>query len=105
MKTVGIFALAGCIFMSACAGGLGQSQILGDDKIVSETAGVLGKDASDLTLSDRRSSGLNTYYSVTTSSGEKYNCVLNGGTVLSLGLTNPPLCAHDGEPLPAPGFR
>jgi hypothetical protein len=42
--------------------------------------------------------GTNTYVAVKANGGE-YNCVINGGNLLSFGMTNPPTCAKKGTPL------
>ena len=93
------------LLVSGCAIGLGQGQLLSDERILQETARALSLEPSDITISDRETSGVNTYYTVTTIDGRELNCLLNGGNILSLGLTNPPLCAKPGETLKLPGMR
>ena len=34
----------------------------------------------------------NTFYVATTRSGEQYACILNGGNVMTFGMTNPAIC-------------
>ena len=72
---------------------------LSDDSIANQTSGVLGYAPSDLTVVSRRTSGVNTYVEVRAEDGKSFNCILNGGNLLSLGLTNPPSCAPKGQPV------
>ncbi len=68
------------------------NQLLSDEKIRSTTAMSLGVPDSGVTISDRRyDGGVNTYYVATTARGS-YACSINGGTVLSAGLLNTPVC-------------
>lgn len=77
----GVFALTGC-----------ASQLLSDDRLVANTAGVLGVTPSDLSISDRRTELTNTYYVARVRGGATYACTINGGNALSLGMVNPPFC-------------
>ena len=82
-----------CILAAGC-----QTTMLADDRIASDTAGVLGVSPGDVTISDRRSMGpTNTAYKARTRSGIVYNCVINGGGLLAMGMTNMPTC----NPAPA----
>jgi hypothetical protein len=79
--------LSFAIMASAC-----QTTMLSDDRIASNTAGVLGVSTSDVKITDRRADGpTNTYYTATTKKGS-YGCVINGGGLLAGGMTNPPVC-------------
>ena len=74
-------ALAGC-----------ANSILSDDKIKSETAGVLGVAPDQVAISGRSYDGVtNTFYTAS-AGGRNYACTINGGTVMSFGMTNPPTC-------------
>lgn len=74
-------ALAGC-----------ASTILSDDRIKSNTALALGVSPEQVTISNRNYDGMtNTYYTASTGS-RTYACTINGGTVMSMGITNPPTC-------------
>ena len=75
--------------MSAC-----QTTLLSNDRIASETAGVLGVPQSELSITDRVQDGAtNTRYMAADSkTGARYRCVINGGGVLALGMVNPPTC-------------
>jgi hypothetical protein len=82
--------------MIACLGGMSacQTTLLSNDRIVSETAGVLGVPQSELSISDRvRDGPTNTRYMAADSkTGARYACVINGGGALALGMVNPPTC-------------
>lgn len=88
MKTIYVFGLMIAVAAtSAC-----QTTMLSDDRIASNTAGVLGVPISDVTISNRRSDGpTNTYYIAKTRKAT-YSCVINGGGLLAGGMTNPPVC-------------
>jgi hypothetical protein len=87
-KGIAILMVAG-----AAVGGC-QTTMLGDDRIVSQTAAVLGVPATELSISDRAQDGAtNTSYTAHDSkNGASYACIINGGGVLAFGLTNPPTC-------------
>ena len=73
--------------LSGCA-----NAILSDDKIQTNTALVLGVPDDSVRISNRRYDGAtNTYYSAT-SGGRSYSCMINGGTVMTLGMVNAPQC-------------
>ena len=80
--TLAPVALAGC-----------ASSILSDYRIKANTASALGVQPNQVTISGRNYDGMtNTYYTASTG-GRTYSCTINGGTVLSMGITNPPTCA------------
>lgn len=83
--------------LSGCATVAGGTNMLTDERIVSESAGALGVSPSDLTLVSRRTSGTNTYANLrgkgSGNSGREYTCVINGGNLLSFGMVNPPTCS------------
>lgn len=62
------------------------------DRIREETSAALGVPASDLTITDQRQEMTNTFYTATTRSGERYACTLNGGNLMTFGMTNPAVC-------------
>jgi hypothetical protein len=78
-------AIGSTMLLGAC-----QSQLLSDDRIASNTAGVLG--VGNVAVSNRRSTATNTYYDAVTKDGKHYACTINGGGALALGLTNAPTC-------------
>jgi len=79
--------------------------MLDDEKIKSNTAGVLGYSPGDLAIIDRRTEGTNTYVSLTANDGKQFNCVINGGNLLTMGIVNPPACAPKGQPINANPFQ
>jgi len=83
----------GIAFIVGVAGVLTACQTtMPDSRLVSSTSGVLGIPPEDLTISNRHSESNGTYYIATTRTGRKYACVVTGGGVLALGLSNPPRC-------------
>ncbi len=90
MKTsTSLALLAGLISLAGCA-----NTLLSDDRIRSSTALILGQPESAITISNRRYDGLtNTYYAANTPRGS-YQCVINGGSVMALGMTNSPQCTR-----------
>jgi hypothetical protein len=78
---VALFLLGGC-----------ATTILSNDRLTGETAGELGMLPDDITIENRRSEMINTYYSVKTKDGREFNCIINGGNILTLGILNPPRC-------------
>lgn len=86
MKITLAFALA-ALALSGCA-----DKLLSDDRIKSSTAMTLGVPVTS--ISNRQyDGGVNTGYTVHTSRGT-YHCVINGGTVMAFGMTNPPSCGR-----------
>lgn len=80
--------LAAALALTSCA-----DKLLSDDRIKTDTAAVLGLAAASVSISDRRYDGAtNTYYVAYTPRGT-YNCRINGGSVMALGMTNPPDCS------------
>ncbi len=88
MKKIALAILSAAALTTGCA-----NQIMSDRSIADTTAALLGQPASSLRISDRRYDGMtNTYYTATTAQGVSYRCVINGGTLLSAGMINPPTC-------------
>jgi hypothetical protein len=85
--------------MSACGTIAENTNMLSDDKIVSQSAGALGFEPGELTLESRRTEGTNTYANLKSKSGQEYACIINGGNLLTMGISNPPSCAKKGEPI------
>jgi hypothetical protein len=103
-----LFAVSLCAIIggiSGCASVAGSTNMLTDDKIKSDTAGVLGYSPSDLTITSRRTEGTNTYVNLIASNKKEYSCVINGGNLLTMGMTNPPQCAKKGEPIATGPFQ
>ena len=103
MKTRNVLlACALGVPLTGCASIEGSSKgMLTDDRIRSETSAALGYQPQDLTIESRRVQGTNTYVALTAKDGKQFNCMINGGNWLTLGLVNAPSCARKGEPLPA----
>lgn len=74
------FVLAGCV------------STLSEDRIRSETAGAIGVSPDAVTISNVRHEMTNTYYTARTRGGEEYACILNGGNIMTFGMTNPAMC-------------
>lgn len=68
------------------------STMLSNERISSETAGILGLSPSDITIGNRRTEQMNTYYTVKTKGGKELNCVITGGNAFTMGMVNPPMC-------------
>ena len=82
-----VLSLASALVLAAC-----QSAMLSDERIASNTAGILGVSPSDVRITERRQDGpTNTYYTASTKKG-KDACTINGGGLLAAGMTNPPSC-------------
>lgn len=84
--------VVGCLALSGCGAIASKTNNLTDERILSETGGVLGLAPADLTLVERRTEGVNTYVTLQAKNGKTYACTVNGGNLLSFGMTNPPIC-------------
>lgn len=93
------FAFAGCTTIAT------KTNVLSDERILSETSGVLGYAPKDLTILDRRTEGVNTYVRLKAKDKKEFNCTINGGNLLSMGVTNPPMCGKKGEPVKTSPFQ
>lgn len=104
-----IFKVAVLLFLgliNGCASVASNTNSLTDERIKSETSGALGYAVSDLTIVSRRTEGTNTYVNLKAKNKKEYTCIINGGNLLSFGMTNPPICAKKGEPInPNPFIR
>lgn len=85
--------------LNGCASIAGSTNTLTDDKIKSQTSGVLGYSPDDLTITSRRTEGTNTYVNLQVKDKKEFTCVINGGNLLTFGMTNPPICSKKGEPM------
>jgi len=81
-----------CLVAAGCTLITSRTNMLSDDRILSETGGVLGLSPSELTITERRTEGTNTYVILKAHNGKTYSCTVNGGNLLSFGMTNPPTC-------------
>lgn len=85
---IGAATLCGC-----------ASQLLSDERLRQNTAGILGVGPEEIVISDRTEQTPNTYYTATLRNGRKFTCLVNGGSVLAAGMVNPPSCSAKGQPL------
>jgi len=91
--------------LTACTSIATSTNMLTDDRIKSETGGALGYTPADLTITSRRTEGVNTYVNLQAKDRKEFTCIVNGGNLLSMGLTNPPVCNKKGEPIQASPFQ
>ena len=96
-----LIILASALGLAGCA-----NQLLSDDRIRDSTAMALGQPTSAVIIADRRYDGAtNTCYTAHTPRGT-YNCIINGGSVMAFGMTNPPSCSlAQSDTPPAPPSR
>jgi hypothetical protein len=90
---------AAFVSISGCSTIAERTNMLTDDQIKSQTAGALGYSPTDLSITSRRTEGVNTYVNLIATNHKEYTCILNGGNLLTMGMTNPPQCAKRGEPI------
>lgn len=91
MTRLVLFALLAAV-PAGCA-----EQMLGNARIRDSIAGSLGLQAADLTIVDRRADGLtNTNVIVEARGNGRYVCTINGGNLLTFGMTNAPYCRRPG---------
>ena len=83
--------------LAGCAAIAERTNSLSDERVLAETAGVLGYSPSQLQLVARRTSGTNTYAELRADNGNEFNCIINGGNLATFGAINPPSCAKKGE--------
>ena len=84
--------IAASMLFTGCASLASSTNMLSDEDIVSETSGAMGYAPADVTLVSRRTQGVNTYAELETKDGKQFTCIVNGGNLLSMGMTNPPVC-------------
>lgn len=103
-KTIGIAILAAAM-LTGCASLATGTNMLSDERIKSESSGALGYSPDELNIVSRRTEGVNTYVNLKAKDGKEFTCIINGGNLLSMGLTNPPMCNKKGEPVKANPFQ
>lgn len=96
-----VLIAAASLFFTGCAAIAGKTNTLTDERIKSETSGALGYSPSDISIVSRRTEGVNTYVNLKANDGKEFTCIVNGGNLLSMGMTNPPMCSKKGEPIKA----
>ena len=81
-----VLAAAAILVLGGCV------STLSDQRIKDETAGVLGVPADQIAIENRHQEMTNTYYVARTSAGTAYACTINGGNIMTFGMTNPATC-------------
>jgi hypothetical protein len=87
------------LFLAGCG-----MQPVSDESLRANTAGVLGVSSSEVTISDRTTQAMNTYYIAKMKSGQEYACVFETGDVYT-GMGDPPQCHKKDEPSRLPFLR
>lgn len=93
LVVIALLALGGCNALAS------KTNMLTDDQLKSQSAGALGLSPEDVTIVNRRTEGTNTYVALKTHDNQQFNCIINGGNLLTFGMTNPPSCAKKGQPI------
>lgn len=81
------FGMAGCAALEP---------LTSDETILNDTAALLGVAPADLTISNKRTGSGTSYYSATTKAGVIYDCEMEGGSIVTFGVHNPPTCKKRG---------
>ncbi|MBK3510933.1 MULTISPECIES: hypothetical protein [Pseudomonas] len=93
-----LFALVITVaLLGGCNALAGKTNMLSDDDVKSQSAGALGYAPADLTIVNRQTQGTNTYVLLKTNDNKQFNCIINGGNIMTFGMSNPPSCAKKGE--------
>ena len=89
---VAIATLAMPLLVVGCA-----DQMLGSDRAKDSISGSLGLPAADVTIVERRPDGpTNTNFIVDTRSNGRFVCTINGGNIMTFGMTNGAFCRRPG---------
>ncbi|MCW5580591.1 MAG: hypothetical protein KIS72_04565 [Luteimonas sp.] len=83
---------AACLAASGCGSIASRTNALSHERILSKTGGVPGLSPADPNLVDRRAEGTNAWATRKDRSGRTRACAVNGGNLLSFGMTRPPVC-------------
>ena len=87
-----IAVLAIPLLAAGCA-----DQMLGSDRAKDSISGSLGLPAADVTIVERRADGpTNTNFIVDTRANGRFVCTINGGNIMTFGLTNGAACRRPG---------
>ncbi len=92
MFTKQLFVVSVVLIAAGCATVAENTTVISDERLVSQSAGALGYSPSDLTITSRRTEGVNTYVDLKAKDKKEFTCVINGGNLLTFGVTNPPQC-------------
>ena len=91
MNKCTLLLLAAALALPGCA-----DTLMTDGRLKSSIAMVLHVPVASVTILDRQSDGItNNFVAARTPRGD-YDCTINGGGLLALGLTNPPQCSPRG---------
>ena len=72
-------------------------QMLGTDRARDSISGSLGLPVADVTIVERRADGpTNTNFIVDTRANGRFVCTINGGNIMTFGLTNGAFCRRPG---------
>lgn len=86
------FLIVGLSIVSSCA-----NDMLSTSRVQTSVAGAIGVPVSDVTIIDQHADGpTNTVILAQTRTGRRYACSINGGGVLTLGMTNGTFCQPAG---------
>jgi hypothetical protein len=85
---------------SGCSTIASSTNMLTDQRIKAETSGALGLEPAQVTILKRRTEGTSTYVNLLASNNQEYTCVIDGGDLLTMGMTNAPQCSKKGDPIP-----
>ncbi|WP_240430535.1 hypothetical protein [Serratia marcescens] len=101
MKKYRVLLMFSFLSLAGCNAIAEKTNMLSDENIKSQAAGSLGYSPSDVTVTSKRTDGTNTYVVITTPDKKEFSCIINGGNLLTLGMTNPPACAPKGQSVKA----
>ncbi len=93
------------VAVSGCAAIASGTNTLTDERIKAETSGALGYSSEQINIVSRSTQGVNTYVNLVADGKQEYTCIINGGNILTMGMTNPPMCSKKGEPIRAMPFQ
>ncbi len=89
---VAVTALATLPLAAGCT-----DQMLGSDRARDSISGSLGLPAADVTIVERRADGpTNTNFIVDTRANGRFVCTINGGNLMTFGMTNGAACRRPG---------
>ena len=78
--------------ISGCGTIAEKTNMLSDTDLTNKAAASIGYAPADVTLVNKTLDGTNTYFTVRSNDGKVFNCMVNGGNILTMGLTNPTSC-------------
>lgn len=93
-----IAAVAMAVLATGCA-----SVAVTDQAMADKTAFSLGLEKNEFTISDRRDDGFQTYYTVRTKDGKRYNCYVAGGFTVAGRMVSDAVCNEAGKAAKKPG--